>query len=84
MNPRIGRRERKILDWLRVHPGSAELSEVCSKFAHWRHKAGDRTGYSDFSGVIKVLERMEGKGLITISNRGRTDCAVHYRYRGPQ
>lgn len=75
---RLGSMERKIMAWLNDPKTICPRPiEAVYKFAHFRHKAGDRTGYTDFSQIWKVLDRMEAKGWIEIENRRRTDSRIY-------
>ena len=67
---RIGKVERKILDYLDAH------FPLCSghKFGRFVRGIYDRTGHTNFAQISQILNRLEGKGLIHIENRGKTNA----------
>ena len=73
---KIGKEERKILEHLISQRGIESPANVCCKFAPFYRKAGDRTGSTLFGVIWNRMERMEKKGLVFFTNKGRTDCRI--------
>jgi len=74
---RIGKVERKILDYLDAHPReNISPSALGHKFGRFVRGIYDRTGHTNFAQISQILNRLEGKGLIHIENRGKTSAQV--------